>query len=44
MNTEVTFEDWCGVHGTNDYVLDGQYMRDIFGDLERKKIKITVMD
>lgn len=41
---KVTFEDWLGGNGANDYVLDGQYMRDIFAELLGKKIKITVVD
>ncbi|WP_039230611.1 hypothetical protein [Clostridium haemolyticum] len=40
----VTFEDWMGGNGANDYVLDGQYTRDIFKELLGKKIKITVVD
>ena len=40
----VRFEDWCGGHGADDYVIDGQYIREIFSELLDKKIKITVIE
>lgn len=40
----VQFEDFCGGDGADDYILDGQYMRDIFKELKGKKIKITIVE
>ncbi len=40
----VEFEDWCGGYGADDYVLNGQYIKNIFEQLKGKKIKITVLD
>lgn len=38
------FEDWCGGHGADDYVLNGMYMRDIMHRLKGKRISIKVLD
>lgn len=40
----VEYEDWCGGDGADDYVLDGQYMGDIFRELKGKKVLIKVLD
>lgn len=40
----VKFEDFCGGYGADDYILDGQYIRQIFNELLDKKIKITIIE
>lgn len=39
----VRFEDWCGGHGADDYIINGMYIRDIMKRLEGKKISIQVL-
>lgn len=40
----VNFEDWCGGHGADDYVINGMYVRDIMSRLKGKKIEIRIID
>lgn len=40
----VEFEDWCGGHGADDYIINGMYIRDIMKRLEGKKISIQILE
>lgn len=39
----VKFEDWCGGHGADDYIINGMYLRDIMKELEGKKVSIQIL-
>jgi len=41
---KVSFEDFCGGHGEDDYILDNRYIRDIFKELTGKNIEIKILD
>lgn len=40
----VYYEDWCGGHGADDYMLNNIYMRDIMSRFVGKRVRISVID
>lgn len=41
---KVSFEDWCGGDGADDYMIGDLYVKNIFHELKGKNIEIKIVD
>lgn len=40
----ITYEDWCGGDGADDFMIGDRYIRDVFQELRGKTIEIKILD